>query len=251
MLLLPDGDLLIGGETTTAGGDPVLVRYDGDDGSLTNTFGGDGFAATDFGAADEYLEDIAVQPDGDVVGVGAQGTTGAETAARVFRFDGDSGLADNGFDFDGSVTLPLPATTPVPADTRRELTSVALQPDGEIVVAGVNGDDLSPLTDSSLVLARFDSAGVQDGNFGPGGLVSQKLPLTGFQSPTGAEDILLQNDGKVLRRGPHGLRWLRASLPADWPPRPRLRRERRLRGESSAPQRARRSSRSGSPATAS
>ncbi len=198
MVLLPDGDLLIAGSTSTAGGDPVVVRFDGDDGSLTNAFGGDGFAATDFGAADEYLRDLAVQPDGDVVGVGGQGPAGSEAAARVFRFDGTSGLADNDFDGDGSVTLPLPATTPVPADTRRQLTSVAIQPDGEIVVAGVNGDDLSPLTDSSLVLARFDAAGVQDGFFGPGGLVTQKLPLTGFQLPTGAEDLVLQNDGRIL-----------------------------------------------------
>jgi uncharacterized delta-60 repeat protein len=72
-------------------------------------------------------------------------------------------------------------------------TSVAIQPDGKIIVAGRSG--VYPLFHSALM--RYNADGSLDPSFGLGGIVV--VPLDG--GGDGLSDIALQPDGKIVAAG--------------------------------------------------
>ena len=81
--------------------------------------------------------------------------------------------------------LPAPPGIGQLPDTA--FTSIALQADGKIVVAGTQ--------DGQLLLARFTPSGQFDrANFGTGGYVTTRLPLGGAV----VGRVLVQPDGKIL-----------------------------------------------------
>jgi uncharacterized delta-60 repeat protein len=101
---------------------PASVAAPGD---LDPAFGANGIAVVDEGDR-EYLEDTVVQPDGKILAVG-QAHVGASYDALAVRLNPD-GTRDPSF---GYRTLPGPA-----GSYSEVATSVALQPDGKIVLAG-------------------------------------------------------------------------------------------------------------------
>jgi uncharacterized delta-60 repeat protein len=77
-------------------------------------------------------------------------------------------------------------------------SSVALQPDGKIVVAGLTG--LTSLAARDFALARYNTDGSLDTSFGTEGLVT-----TDFSGGSDvASDVALQPDGKVVVAGSTG-----------------------------------------------
>jgi uncharacterized delta-60 repeat protein len=70
-------------------------------------------------------------------------------------------------------------------------SSMALQPDGKIVLAGG--------TFTAFILARFDADGTLDGDFGTGGTVTSNL-ATGFTQQE-ALGVAIQPDGKIVAAG--------------------------------------------------
>jgi uncharacterized delta-60 repeat protein len=89
------------------------------------TFGGSGFVTTNLGIADEAAA-VAIQPDGKIV---VAGRTDQDTVNfGLVRYNPD-GTLDRTFTFDGISTVDF--------NGRNDLaSSVALQADGKIVVAG-------------------------------------------------------------------------------------------------------------------
>jgi uncharacterized delta-60 repeat protein len=82
------------------------------------------------------------------------------------------------------------------ADGGRYASSVAVQSDGKIIVAGsaVIGSG------SNFALARYTAAGALDGGFGSGGVV-----ITNFGSDSDAgQSVVVQNDGKIVVVGYSG-----------------------------------------------
>jgi uncharacterized delta-60 repeat protein/prepilin-type N-terminal cleavage/methylation domain-containing protein len=162
-----DGKVLIGGNFMFFNGAQVdyLARLN-TDGSRDTSF----TAAT--GGAIGHVRSIAVQPDGKVVIGGEFTTVNGTTRNRIARLNTD-GTLDTGFN---------PGTGAAAA-----VESIALQPDGKVVIGGafttVNGTGRNRI-------ARLNADGTHDTAFNPG---------TGAAALV--ESVAVQPDGKVVIGG--------------------------------------------------
>jgi uncharacterized delta-60 repeat protein len=158
----------------------ALARYDGD-GTLDNTFDGDGMTMTDFTRGPDFAWDVAIQPDAKIV------TTG-QAASRfgLARYHGD-GRLDSTFGRDGRVTTDFTTGSDTP-------NGIALQADGKIVVVG----DANNL--ERFAVARYNSDGALDTGFGGDGKVTTNLT----DRADFAWDVSLQGDGKIVVAGGAG-----------------------------------------------
>jgi uncharacterized delta-60 repeat protein len=115
---------------------------------------------------------VAVQPDGRIVAVGsAIGATGVDWGLARFRPDG---APDTTFGSGGVVSTDFGGDLDFAA-------AVALQTDGGIVVAGVEGDDSGAGRD--FALARYTAGGGLDATFGSGGRVTTTSAATWTTPP--------------------------------------------------------------------
>src|SRR5262249_8787797 len=122
--------IVVGGiaSPTAAGSDLAVARYEAD-GALDATFGVGGIVTTDV-LANDFVTDLVLQPDGDVVTVGyATPDTGSIDSAVtvVARYDA-GGAPDPGFGTGGLATIGLSAVTIG--------GGLALAPDGSLIVVG-------------------------------------------------------------------------------------------------------------------
>ena len=101
------------------------------------------------------------------------------------RFDVDGSL-DTTFDGDGIATTLINNTT-------SNATSIALQPDGKLVAAGLI---ISGVT-SQFALARYQQNGALDGSFGNAGTVVTSLSNGNAE----ANAVAIQADGKIVAAG--------------------------------------------------
>lgn len=156
MSLQQDGQIVVTGITGdifTSNYDFILARYN-TDGSLDSTFDQDGKLTTDFGG-EETAASLTIQNDGKILVAGTQ--YGPNTNAVDFmlvRYN-TAGLLDSTFDLDGMVKTDF-------GDFERA-TSLALQVDGKIVVAGkvYNRNVSNP----DFALARYNADGTLDSTF--------------------------------------------------------------------------------------
>jgi len=163
--------IVVGGYSGT---DFALARYS-TDGSLDTSFGSDGKVVTDLGTASDYICGVAVQADRKIVVAGCAGSD-----AALARYDAQ-GKLDDTFGMGGK-TSPGFANSPACAN------AVALQADGQIVVAGKAGNDFA--------LARFGLGGVfnvQVIDTGPSNLAAELLP-----SPTSAVGTVEENSLRIF-----------------------------------------------------
>jgi uncharacterized delta-60 repeat protein len=176
-----DRKVLLGGwDSVGSNSEIAVVRYNVD-GSLDTSFGAGGEATASFGTNDTRGFSLAVQPDGRVV---VAGTAGGGVA--IVRFTPD-GLLDTSFGTNGEVLTVLGAY-----GSGGE--SVAVQPDGKIVVAGFMREYFGL---GHLVLVRYGPDGSLDTSFDGDGLVVAPLPI-----PSGyACAVAVQPDGKLLLAG--------------------------------------------------
>jgi uncharacterized delta-60 repeat protein len=158
----------------------ALVRYL-PDGSLDNSFGGNGKLITAMSPESDYITCLAIQPDGKIVAAGT--TKNYNYDFSIARYNPDGSL-DSSFDGDGKVFTPIPGGA-VPGGS---VSCMAIQPNGKIVVAGANGlpniNVIRYNTDGSLDNS-FDSDGIRTINIGGGGVSS----------------IAIQSDGKIVLAG--------------------------------------------------
>ena len=126
----------------------AVRRYTGN-GTLDASFGTGGRVTTDFAGPNDQAESVAVQPDGRIVVAGAAGpfiNRGFDFALARYN---SNGTLDTSFGTSGKVTTDFAGANDVPF-------SVAVQPDGNIVVAGgatINGR-------SDFALARYVGSAV-------------------------------------------------------------------------------------------
>lgn len=152
LALLPDGRML---GFASNGTEHILVRI-WPDGTLDA--GGKqaiGFTTPGFGpATDEVGAAMAVQPDGKLLMAGTVYDVGHTTSDfAVTRFLAD-GQVDASFGVSGRATFAF--------DQPDVATSMALQPDGKIVVAGYTTSGTNP----DFMVVRFNANGSVDGSFG-------------------------------------------------------------------------------------
>lgn len=183
MALQSDGKVIVAGYFFNGSNfDVSLVRYNAD-GTLDDTFGGDGRVTTPIGSLADYGSSVAVQSDGKIV-VAGHYSNGSNEDFAALRYNED-GTLDGGFGTGGKVTTPIGSGHDYGA-------SVAVQSDGKIVVAGYfsNGGN------EDFAVVRYTASGGLDGGFGTGGKVT---------TPIGGDDtghsVVVQSDGKIVVAG--------------------------------------------------
>jgi uncharacterized delta-60 repeat protein len=162
------------------------------DGGLDPTFGANGTVLTDFNNTDDFLDRVAVQPDGKIVAIGFSSGPYYPRFALA-RYNPDGSL-DPTFGIGGKVTTVF--TT-----GRETATGLLIQPDGKIVISG--SIDKPSETDTSFALVRYNPDGSPDLTFGNGGLVTTNIGTDTDQ----ATRIALQSDGKILAAGRKGIQF--------------------------------------------
>jgi uncharacterized delta-60 repeat protein len=158
------------------------------DGDLDPTFGIGGMVTTDIGRSTDIGNAVAVQADGKLVAVGTtyknNDFSGEDFAITRYNTDG---TLDPTFGRGGKVRTDFPGLAAVPS-------SVVIQPDGKIVVAG----GAFPLFTfaGNFEVVRYNSNGTLDRTFGNGGIVTTNFPEGSY-----ANDVALQADGKIIAAG--------------------------------------------------
>jgi uncharacterized delta-60 repeat protein len=175
------------GKIVAAGGaDPhgfALVRY-GSDGTLDDTFGGDGKVTTVIGDADAaHANAVVLQSDGKIVAAG-QTQVGGEDRFALARYNTD-GTLDDTFGEDGRVTTSFGPIA--------DAYGVAIQSNDKIVAAG------RALVGAHyrFALARYRSDGTRDDTFGGDGTVTT---LIGPVASLG-HAVAIQSNGKIVVGG--------------------------------------------------
>lgn len=146
----------------------LFSQYAGD---LDLSFNSNGIVVNPLGF---YATSMVLQPDGKIL----------LAAGSLFRYH-NNGTLDNSFDLDGSVSPPCGAS------------SVALQNDGKIVVAGQydNGNNYD------VRVLRYNSDGTLDNTFGTMGLIT--IDVFSFQDDT-PSGIAVLSDGRIIVCGSIG-----------------------------------------------
>src|SRR5262245_34666415 len=154
----PDGKLVAAGAATINGqADFALARYNRD-GTLDTSFGRGGQVTTDFGGRYEGAGSVALQWDGKIVVAGGS-VIGFYDNFALARY-GSDGTLDTTSGSDGKVVTNF-------GEVSAHADSVAVQPDGKIVVAGYANIDGG----EDFALVRYNSNGSLDTSFGSGGKV--------------------------------------------------------------------------------
>lgn len=169
-----DGKIVVAGSGSGSGfgNDIAVARYNAD-GSLDTGFDADGKALADLGFSDNG-NSVTLQKDGKIVVAGMSGDNFA-----LVRFNANGSL-DTGFDTDGKLTTDF--------GSYDQATSVALQADGKIVVAGTSS--------GAFALARYNTDGSLDTGFDTDGKLTTLVGRASY-----AQSVVVQADGKILVAG--------------------------------------------------
>lgn len=156
---------------------------------LDPAFGNGGKVTTQLATFTSTIFALAVQPDGNVVAVGA---TVSPRAFALARYKPDGSL-DQSFGTGGRVTTDL---TP---GSRNLADSVTIQPDGKILAVGSTSDG-STNSGGGFALARYNPDGSLDASFGSGGKVVTAITPNNSGLDR-ARSVLLSRDGKIILVG--------------------------------------------------
>lgn len=181
-----DGRIVVAGRT----GDGFVVARYRPGGALDASFAGDGIRQTDFTPRQDLASAIAIQDDGRIVVAGTGGikSVGSNSQFAAARYT-TSGMLDPTFGGDGMTLFNLSSFGDFGS-------AVAIQPTGEIVVAGtasLGGAD----PDAQLGVVRFLSDGSPDFTFSDDA-VHQENPTS---RPDLGHAVALQADGAILVAG--------------------------------------------------
>ena len=184
LLLQPDGRIVLAGSSVDIpDADISLARYNSN-GSLDNTFDGDGGVLLELGFANDRIYDTALQPDGKIIAVGyAYGDLITNPAIARYNANGSIDLS---FGIQGSVVMP-----PDLNFTERYANSVAVQTDGKVIFS------IESIFGMPYTVVRLHPDGSLDSSFGTGGFVTVAV---GTDSDWAA-GLELQPDGKIVLAG--------------------------------------------------
>lgn len=185
----PDGKLVVAGESYMSsldrGHNVFAVARFNTDGTLDSTFGEGGRVLTPIDTTDEGDEEaayaLAVGGDGKIVLAGGVGGYPSDFAAIRYL---PTGELDESFGTGGIARTDL--------DGDDTASSVAIQPDGKIVLAGKGVNE-----DRDWAMMRYTPDGEVDTAFGTDGIVSADFG-GGYDWVTG---IALRPDGRIMAAG--------------------------------------------------
>ena len=193
-----DGKIVVAGSSSGSILDSyfVIVRYN-PDGSLDTSFNGTGNAITSVGNSGSSASDLAIQTDGKIVVAGgslAAAGNWKTTDCAIVRYNPDGSL-DTSFGGTGKILIP-------DSDSVDYARSVAIQPNGKIVVAGDSSNIGSDFTveGSDFALVRLNPNGSRDTSFNRTGTVTTSVG-NGWAT---ASSVAIQADGKIVVAGDTG-----------------------------------------------
>ena len=160
----------------------ALVRY-GTDGTLDASFGSGGIVTTAIGSGSDRGYDVAIQSDGKIV-VAGYSESGSNSDFALVRY-GTDGTLDASFGTGGIVTTAIGSNNDYGS-------SVAIQEDGKIVVAGFSNN----ASNDDFALVRYGTDGTLDASFGTDGKVR-----TVITSDDWGTAVAIQTDGKIIVAG--------------------------------------------------
>jgi uncharacterized delta-60 repeat protein len=148
-------------------------------GVLDGSFGNGGIVITEISNDSDYLEEIAIQPDGKIVAIGYSYDG---YGVVVARYDND-GTLDNTFGSGGVITANFENFTFC------EATDVAIQPDDKILVAGRVG-----ISEYQFAVARLTADGNLDNSFSSNGILIPEIMLDNTINVS----VAVEANGKIL-----------------------------------------------------
>ncbi len=181
-----DGKIVVGGYSGSLGYSHFMIARFNSDGTLDNSFGGDGIVTTAIGTND-IARSLIIQTDGKYVLAGSTDTL-ADSDFALVRYNTDGSL-DNTFGINGIVQTDLGSAEDVGK-------AIVLQSDGKFAVAGVKSNG----TYIDFAVVRYNSDGTLDNSFDSDGIVL--TPTTSDWSDNLTASI--QPDGKILVGGNSG-----------------------------------------------
>ncbi len=183
--LQPDGKILLGGTSGSTAQYFTMIRLT-TTGAFDTTFGINGVAQTAFdGSPQSWGTCIAVQPDGKLV------MGGFTQTSDILPFNFGlvrylpNGTLDTTFGTNGKVVTDI-----VPTDSD-QATDVLIQPDGKIILAGIQGTNTTLL----MTAVRYFPNGTLDMGFATNGILT--IPNSVCQK----NSVALQTDGKLIFGG--------------------------------------------------
>jgi len=186
----PDGKIVAGGSSIQPAtlSDFALVRYNSD-GIPDSSFDGDGKVTTDFGGLNDEVRGLAIEANGQILGVGTAAVSGNTTVATA-RYSATNGAPDTSWDTDGK-------RTDLFATGENSFGQKVVLDHGQPLVAASAGVASG---DREFGLLRYNEfTGALDTSFSSDGKASTtNLPNT--TSPT-VTDLALQPDGKIVVAG--------------------------------------------------
>jgi uncharacterized delta-60 repeat protein len=183
--LQSDGKLVVAGSALGPVGPPdfAVARYNSD-GSLDASFGSGGRVTTDFAGRSDNGAAVTVQPDGKILVAGSADLVATQFDFALVRYNANGSL-DSTFGNGGKVTTDFNGGLD-------GVSSMALQTDGKIVLAG-----FATAGDPHMALARYNANGTLDGTFGVGGKIITDINGT----RNFANALAIQSDGKIVIGG--------------------------------------------------
>ena len=183
-----DGKIVVTGGSFDGNNYNVAVaRYD-DDGNLDTDFNTTGVVTTPVTSGFNGAHAVAIQPSDDKIVVVGEGVrlSNLEKDIVVVRYQ-DDGKLDTTFGGTGFITTSISS-----GDDSGQ--SVAIQPDGKIVVAG--DSYRAGIAEKNIALVRYDSNGNLDATFNNTGVVT-----TSVGDRSWATAVTIQTDNKIVVAG--------------------------------------------------
>jgi uncharacterized delta-60 repeat protein len=180
--LTPDGRIVVGGSASNDVDDDFAVVRLESNGTLDGSFSGDGKQTVSYETGTEWVNAVAVQPDGRIVAAGLIPTN----AFALVRLEA-GGQPDTSFSGDGW------AITPFDSNPTSEARAVALQPDGKIVTVGA----INTGSVQSFAVTRHTGKGSLDNSFSGDG----RATTTFASDVAAARAVAVQPDGKIVVAG--------------------------------------------------
>lgn len=188
-LVQPDGKVVIVGLTSISNRRDFIIARFNTDGSDDNSFSNDGKQTTKF-ITGAFATAVALQSDGKIVVAGYTTSTddmGSQNSDFALACYNPDGTLDNDFSSGGQLVTIGSSSDDIP-------TSVAIQDDGKIVVAGYSINSTQSDQSSYSTIIRYNKDGSLDNSFS---IDTEQFGFL-FAYPNA---MLIQKDGKIVVAG--------------------------------------------------
>ncbi|MEI8007678.1 MAG: delta-60 repeat domain-containing protein [Bacteroidota bacterium] len=180
LVIAPDGNMFVSGYTNSWF---TLFKVT-TGGRLDNTFGSKGMVKTSLKSGEDLLSSIVLLPDNKIL-VSGSAYNGTHNDFAMLKFLPQGGI-DTTFGTKGMFLMHARGGNDI-------ASSMALQPDGKIIVVGSSSDG----NYDAFALARFKPEGDPDPSFGKNGLVVTDVRYGDDR----ISDLAVQPDGKIVVAG--------------------------------------------------